>query len=148
MKEAIRRRCSLTIEKAGEAANISLSSGQFGRSGSSRVYHTRSIDRSLLWALIVLFIDISDRRNLFLTSHRKKKNKMKPLVIGGIALMILGIVALSYNRITYTTEEKIAEIGPFKATAEKEKSIPLPPALGGLAVIAGVGLVAIGFKKP
>lgn len=73
---------------------------------------------------------------------------MKPLVIGGIALMILGIVALSYNRITYTTEEKIAEIGPFKATAEKEKSIPLPPVLGGLALIAGVGLVAIGFKKP
>ena len=62
--------------------------------------------------------------------------------------MILGIVALSYNRITYTTEEKIAEIGPFKATAEKEKSIPLPPVLGGLALIAGVGLVAIGYKKP
>ena len=35
-----------------------------------------------------------------------------------------------------------------KATAEKEKSIPLPPVLLGLALIAGVGLVAVGYKKP
>ena len=60
-------------------------------------------------------------------------------MIVGIVLILLGIVALSYNRITYTTKEKIAEIGPLQATAEKEKSIPLPPMLGGLALVAGVG---------
>jgi len=64
-----------------------------------------------------------------------------------IALILLGIVALSYNRITYTTKEKIVEIGPLQATAEKEKSIPLPPLLGGLALVAGVGLIAVGYKK-
>lgn len=72
---------------------------------------------------------------------------MKPAVIVGIVLILLGIVALSYNRITYTTKEKIAEIGPLQATAEKEKSIALPPVLGGLALIAGVGLIAVGYKK-
>lgn len=72
---------------------------------------------------------------------------MKPAVIIGIVLILLGIVALSYNRITYTTKEKIAEIGPLQATAEKEKSIPLPPMLGGLALVAGVGLIAVGYKK-
>jgi hypothetical protein len=46
---------------------------------------------------------------------------MKPLVIIGIIFMLLGVVALSYGNITYTKEEKIAEIGPFKATAEREK---------------------------
>jgi hypothetical protein len=71
---------------------------------------------------------------------------MKPAIVG-IVLILLGIVALSYNRITYTTKEKIVEIGPLQATAEKEKSIPLPPMLGGLALIAGVGLIAVGYKK-
>ncbi|HEX9452926.1 MAG TPA: DUF3185 domain-containing protein [Candidatus Binatia bacterium] len=72
---------------------------------------------------------------------------MKPAIIIGIVLILLGIVGLSYNRITYTSKEKIVEIGPFTATAEKEKSIPLSPVLGGLALAAGVGLVAVGYKK-
>jgi hypothetical protein len=69
---------------------------------------------------------------------------MKSVVIAGIGLILLGILALSYNRITYTTKEKIIDVGPIEATAEKEKTIPLPPLLGGLALIAGVGLIAIG----
>ena len=72
---------------------------------------------------------------------------MKPVVLGGMLLILLGIIALSYNRITYTTEEKIAEIGPLKATAEREKSIPLPPVLGGLLLIAGIGMVVVGSRK-
>jgi ABC-type phosphate transport system permease subunit len=72
---------------------------------------------------------------------------MKPLVIIGIIFVLLGIVALSYESITYTKEEKIAEIGPFKATAEREKSIPLPPLLGGLALAAGAIMIAVGYRK-
>jgi len=72
---------------------------------------------------------------------------MKPALIFGIVLILLGILGLSYNRITYTSREKIAEIGPIQATAEKEKSIPLSPVLGGLALVAGVGLVAVGYKS-
>jgi hypothetical protein len=72
---------------------------------------------------------------------------MKPITIVGIALILFGILALSYNRISYTTKEKIIDIGPLEATAEKEKSIPLPPLLGGLVLVAGVGLVAAGYRK-
>ncbi len=72
---------------------------------------------------------------------------MKPAIIAGIVLILLGIVGLSYNRITYTSKEKIAEIGPFEATAEKEKSIPLPPVFGGMALVAGIGLIVVGYKK-
>ena len=72
---------------------------------------------------------------------------MKPLILAGIALILLGILALSYNRISYTSKEKILDIGPIEATAEKEKSIPLPPLLGGLVVVAGIGLVAAAYKK-
>jgi len=72
---------------------------------------------------------------------------MKPIMLTGIALILLGIVGLSYNQITYTSKEKILDIGPIQATAEKEKSIPLPPLLGGLVLVAGIGLVAVGYKK-
>jgi uncharacterized membrane protein len=72
---------------------------------------------------------------------------MKPLMLVGIALILLGILGLSYNRISYTSKEKILDIGPIEATAEKEKSIPLPPLLGGLVLVAGIGLVAAGYKK-
>ena len=72
---------------------------------------------------------------------------MKPLVVVGIVLILFGIFALSYDRISYTTKEKIVDIGPLQATAEKEKSIPLPPLLGGLALVAGVGMVAVGYKS-
>ena len=58
--------------------------------------------------------------------------KLKPIMLAGIGLILLGIVGLSYNQITYTSKEKILDIGPIQATAEKEKSIPLPPLLSGL----------------
>ena len=62
---------------------------------------------------------------------------MKPFLLIGIALIVLGTVALAYNRITYTTREKIVEIGPLVATAEREKSISVPPLLGGLQEMTG-----------
>jgi uncharacterized membrane protein HdeD (DUF308 family) len=72
---------------------------------------------------------------------------MKPITLFGIALIILGIVALAYQGITYKTREKIVDIGPLQATTEKEKTVPLPPVLGGLALAAGVILVVAGSRK-
>ena len=72
---------------------------------------------------------------------------MKPLAIIGVVLIILGIVALAYQGITYTTREKVIDLGPLKASVEKEKTIPLPPLLGGLTVAAGVFLVWVGSRR-
>ena len=72
---------------------------------------------------------------------------VKSLMFVGVALILLGILALSYRGITYTTREKILEVGPLQATAEKEKTIPLPPILGGLALVGGFVLVAVGALK-
>lgn len=72
---------------------------------------------------------------------------MKPLALVGVVLIILGIIALAYQGITYTTKEKIIDLGPLKASVEKQKTIPLPPILGGLAVAAGVFLVWVGAKR-
>jgi len=73
---------------------------------------------------------------------------MKSTMIAGLALILFGLVALAYKGITYTTQEKVVDIGPLHATAEKEKTIPLPPILGGLSLATGIVLVIVGARKP
>lgn len=72
---------------------------------------------------------------------------MRPLAIVGIVLIVLGAVALAYQGITYTTKEKVVDLGPLKVETEKEKTIPLPPVLGGVAVVAGIILVIAGSRR-
>ncbi len=66
---------------------------------------------------------------------------MKPVTLVGVALIIVGALALAYQGITYTTREKIIDLGPLKASVDKEKRIPLPPIVGVLALAGGVVLV-------
>ncbi|HXV80256.1 MAG TPA: DUF3185 domain-containing protein [Candidatus Binatia bacterium] len=73
--------------------------------------------------------------------------RINPITLVGIALILLGIVAFAYQGITYTSREKVIDIGPFQATAETEKTIPLSPLLGGLALVGGIVLVVVGAKK-
>jgi len=55
---------------------------------------------------------------------------MKPIVIVGVICIVLGLAALAYQGITYTTREKVVDVGPVQVTAEKEHAIWLPPLLG------------------
>lgn len=61
----------------------------------------------------------------------------------GILLILFGIFTLAYNGFTYTSQEKIAEIGTVKITADSEKTVYFPPVLGGLSFLAGVILVIV-----
>jgi uncharacterized membrane protein len=70
-----------------------------------------------------------------------------PVMLIGIALIVLGVIALAYQGITYTTREKVVDLGPLKITAQKEKTIPLPPILGGLALAGGIVLVVVAVRK-
>ena len=72
---------------------------------------------------------------------------MRPVAIIGIVLIVLGLAALAYQGVTYTSREKVLYIGPIHATAEREKTVPLPPVLGIVAVAAGVVLVVAGVRK-
>ena len=69
---------------------------------------------------------------------------MKATTLVGILLIILGVVGLAYPRISYTTREKIVDLGPIEATKETKKSVPLPPILGGLSLAGGVILLVAG----
>jgi len=72
---------------------------------------------------------------------------VKPQTIVGIVLIALGVVALAYQGITYTTTEQALDLGPLKVTAEKSHTIPLPPILGAIALIGGIVLVASTWKR-
>jgi hypothetical protein len=61
----------------------------------------------------------------------------------GVILVVLGIVALAYQGITYTTSEKVVDLGPLKVEAQKERTIPLPPLVGAAFVVGGVILLLI-----
>ncbi|MCX6566978.1 MAG: DUF3185 domain-containing protein [Candidatus Aminicenantes bacterium] len=65
----------------------------------------------------------------------------------GIILIVLGILALVYQGIQYTSREKILDIGSIKVTADTKKNIPLPPIIGGLALVAGIALVLVDRRK-
>jgi len=72
---------------------------------------------------------------------------MKPIMLLGIILAIVGVIALGYHGITYTTHEKVLQIGPIEATKKTEKTIPLSPLLGGGVLAAGIVLIIMGAKK-
>ncbi len=67
--------------------------------------------------------------------------------IVGVLLIVVGVVALALGGISYTSREKVLDIGPIEATAERQKTIPLSPVLGGLALAGGVVLLIYGSRK-
>lgn len=66
---------------------------------------------------------------------------MKNASMFGILLIVLGAIALIYQGVTYTTHKKVLDIGPIQATKEEHHTIPLPPIVGGIALIGGVALL-------
>jgi hypothetical protein len=72
---------------------------------------------------------------------------MKTASMVGILLIVLGVIALTYQGITYTTQKRVVDVGPIHATKDEHKTIPLPPVLGGMALVAGVGLLIAGGKN-
>ena len=73
--------------------------------------------------------------------------RTNPIVLVGIALIVLGVVAFAYKGIPYTSRETVLNIGPIRATADTEKTIPLSPLFGGLALVGGIVLVVVGTKQ-
>jgi hypothetical protein len=64
----------------------------------------------------------------------------------GMVLIVLGVIGLAWGGFTYTTQEKVIDIGPIQASVEKTRSIPFPPIAGLLALGGGVALLMIGKK--
>jgi hypothetical protein len=74
-------------------------------------------------------------------------NGIKAPMLIGIILIILSVVAFAYQGITYTKREKVLDLGPIQATAEKRETIPIPPLVSGAALIGGIALVVAGNRR-
>ena len=72
---------------------------------------------------------------------------MKRSILIGIVLVVLGALALAYQGINYTRTEKVIDLGPLQATTKTQERIPVPPILGGIAMIGGVVLLVAGARK-
>ena len=72
---------------------------------------------------------------------------MKPIIIIAVILIALGVVAFAYQGISYTTREKVVDLGPLKLTADNTRTIPLPPIVGAVALVGGVALLVIARKR-
>lgn len=64
----------------------------------------------------------------------------------GMILIVIGLVALVWGGVTYTTREKVVDIGPIHATREEKHTLPLTPIVGVVALIGGVVLLVAGKK--
>lgn len=72
---------------------------------------------------------------------------MKPLVIAGLVLIVVGLFALVARGISYNSRETVVDLGPIHVTAERERTIGVPTALGGVAVVGGVALIIAAGRR-
>lgn len=72
---------------------------------------------------------------------------MKANIVIGLLLIALGLGALVYKSVNYTSEETVLKVGPLEATAQTEKQIDIPGWVGILSVVAGVAVLVLGRKR-
>jgi uncharacterized membrane protein HdeD (DUF308 family) len=72
---------------------------------------------------------------------------MKSTLIIGVIVVILGVAALTYGGFSYTEQKTPIDLGPLKVKTEEKKSVPIPQAVGIVAIIGGIVLVVVGAKK-
>ena len=72
---------------------------------------------------------------------------MKTYTLIGIILIVIGIFAFAYQGFTFTTRDKVVDLGPIHVTAEKTRTLSLPPILGGISLVGGIVLLVVGKKK-
>ncbi|OHB33629.1 MAG: DUF3185 domain-containing protein [Desulfuromonadaceae bacterium GWC2_58_13] len=72
---------------------------------------------------------------------------MKSYASFGIVLIVVAVIAFAYQGISYTTREKVVDLGPLQMTTEKTRTLPLPPIVGAVALVGGIVLLVMGSKK-
>ena len=70
----------------------------------------------------------------------------KLMALTGVLLIVAGVLALAYQQFSYTTREKVLDLGPLEATTETRKTVPLPP-LVGIAAVVGGGVFLVAARK-
>ena len=64
----------------------------------------------------------------------------------GICLIVVGVLALAFGGFSYTTRERVVDLGPLKVDADKQHSLPIAPIAGVAALVGGIVMVMAGAK--
>jgi drug/metabolite transporter (DMT)-like permease len=72
---------------------------------------------------------------------------MKPMIWGGILFIALGAFFLAYQGFSYTHRERVLDVGPIHATADKQEHVYISPILGALALVGGIVMFTVGARK-
>jgi len=72
---------------------------------------------------------------------------MKAATIVGIVLIAIGLIGFAMGGFSFTHEKKDVDLGPLQVEHQQKKTIPIPPAVSAIALIAGVGLVVVGARS-
>ena len=72
---------------------------------------------------------------------------MKPIILAGLLLVVLGGLALAYQGFNYTHRENVMDVGPMHVSREDHDRVSIPPILGGLTLAGGIVLLVVGTKK-
>jgi len=67
--------------------------------------------------------------------------------IAGIALVVIGIVALVWGGVFWTNRETVIDAGPLQVTADQREGIALPPVLGAIALVGGIVLLVVPLRR-
>lgn len=71
---------------------------------------------------------------------------MKPMGILGLILIVGGVLALIYQGVTYRDKDS-TDLGPVQITTEHKKTVPIPPIIGGIAIVGGIVLLATAGRR-
>lgn len=73
---------------------------------------------------------------------------MRPGAVVGALLILVGVIMLSSGGFSFTSRERVADVGPIEVTSERTRSVPLPPILAGLAIVGGLVLIVASSRRP
>ncbi len=86
---------------------------------------------------------MNGRRESGSSIRRQEAERMSGRTILGIALLIVGVLALAYQGFSYTVPKKAVDLGPIQVTRQERHTVPLPPILGALALIGGITVLVL-----
>jgi TRAP-type C4-dicarboxylate transport system permease small subunit len=71
---------------------------------------------------------------------------MKPATIIGLILIVIAIIGFTLGGVSFTHQKQDAKLGPVNISHQQTETVPIPPILSAVALVAGFGLVVFGLK--
>jgi len=72
---------------------------------------------------------------------------MRPLVIFGAVLVVVGIVGLVVANVSFTEHKTVLDAGPIKITEDQQRVIPIPTIASIAVMVVGLVLVFAGRRR-